>query len=86
MLFLTMVCLTVASALIDFLLVVLRDMVKNFPDMKVILMSATIDTSLFSEYFGGCPIFEVYGRMHAVQEYYLEDCIQVGWLTRLTIE
>ena len=53
------------------------DMVKTFPDMKVILMSATIDTSLFSEYFGGSPVIEVYGRTHPVQEYFLEDCIQM---------
>ena len=59
----------------DFLLVVLRDMVHNFPDLKVILMSATIDTTLFSKYFNGCPVVEVPGRAFPVQEYYLEDCV-----------
>ena len=53
------------------------DMVKVFPEMKVVLMSATIDTSIFSEYFGSCPIIEVYGRTHPIQEYFLEDCIQM---------
>ena len=40
----------------DFLLVVLRDMVQvhTYPDIRVILMSTTIDTSLFSQYFGNC--------------------------------
>ena len=61
----------------DFLLVVLRDMVHTYPDMRVILMSATIDTSLFSSYFGNCPIVEVPGRAFPVQEYFLEDCIQM---------
>ena len=61
----------------DFLLIMLRDMVRAYPQLRVILMSATIDTSLFSEYFGDCKIVEVYGRTHPVQEYYLEDCIQM---------
>ena len=40
-------------------------------------MSATIDTTLFSRYFNDCPIVEVPGRAFPVQEYYLEDCIQL---------
>ena len=51
----------------DFLLVVLRDMVQTFPDMRVVLMSATVDTSMFAEYFGNCQIVEVFGRQHPVQ-------------------
>ncbi|CAL1277874.1 unnamed protein product [Larinioides sclopetarius] len=61
----------------DFIMVVLRDMVRTFPQLRVILMSATIDTTLFQEYFGGCPIIEVSGRTFPVQEYFLEDCIQM---------
>ncbi|XP_014675419.1 PREDICTED: ATP-dependent RNA helicase A-like [Priapulus caudatus] len=61
----------------DFLMVLVKDMAKMYADLRVILMSATIDTSLFSEYFGNCPIMEVYGRSHPVQEYYLEDCVQM---------
>ena len=51
----------------DFLMVVLRDMVNTYKEMKLILMSATIDTSLFVEYFGECYIVEVHGRQHPVQ-------------------
>ncbi|XP_062619282.1 ATP-dependent RNA helicase A-like isoform X1 [Saccostrea cucullata] len=61
----------------DFLLVLLRDMVQAYPQLRVLLMSATVDTTLFSEYFGNCQVVEVYGRTHPVQEYYLEDCIQM---------
>ena len=35
----------------DFILIALRDMSMAFPDLKIILMSATIDTTLFSQYF-----------------------------------
>ncbi|NXR74258.1 DHX9 helicase, partial [Pycnonotus jocosus] len=61
----------------DFLLVVLRDVVQVYPEIRVVLMSATIDTSMFCEYFFNCPIIEVYGRTFPVQDYFLEDCIQM---------
>uniref|UniRef100_A0A8C6T2E8 RNA helicase n=1 Tax=Neogobius melanostomus TaxID=47308 RepID=A0A8C6T2E8_9GOBI len=61
----------------DFLMVVLRDVVQTYPEVRVILMSATIDTSMFREYFFNCPIIEVHGRTFPVQEYFLEDCIQM---------
>lgn len=51
----------------DFLLVVVRDMVHNYPDLRVILMSATIDTTLFSDYFNKCPVLEVPGRAFPVE-------------------
>jgi ATP-dependent RNA helicase A len=58
-------------------MVVLRDMVTTYPDLRIILMSATIDTTLFSEYFGGCPVIEVPGRAYPVKQYFLEDTIEV---------
>ncbi|XP_065505087.1 ATP-dependent RNA helicase A isoform X1 [Caloenas nicobarica] len=61
----------------DFLLVVLRDVVQTYPEIRVIIMSATIDTSMFCEYFFNCPIVEVFGRTYPVQDYFLEDCIQM---------
>ncbi|KAG7157775.1 ATP-dependent RNA helicase A protein-like [Homarus americanus] len=61
----------------DFILIVLRDMVRAFPDLRIILMSATIDISLFSEYFGNPCIIEVEGRAFPVQQYFLEDCIEL---------
>uniref|UniRef100_A0A182QSZ8 RNA helicase n=1 Tax=Anopheles farauti TaxID=69004 RepID=A0A182QSZ8_9DIPT len=61
----------------DFILVVLRDMVHTYPDMRVILMSATIDTSLFARYFGDCPVLEVPGRAFPVEQLFLEDCIEL---------
>ena len=51
----------------DFLLVLLRDMLHAYPQLRVILMSATVDTTLFSDYFGDSKIVEVYGRTHPVQ-------------------
>ncbi|XP_001604965.2 dosage compensation regulator isoform X1 [Nasonia vitripennis] len=61
----------------DFIMVVLRDMIHMYPDLRIILMSATIDTSLFSKYFGDCPVIEIPGRAYPVQQYFLEDCIEM---------
>ncbi|CAG5083323.1 Oidioi.mRNA.OKI2018_I69.PAR.g10347.t1.cds [Oikopleura dioica] len=61
----------------DFLLVVLRDIYAEFPNVRIILMSATIDTSAFSEYFGGAPVVEVSGRTFPVTQYFLEDIVQM---------
>ncbi|OMJ19390.1 ATP-dependent RNA helicase DHX29 [Smittium culicis] len=59
----------------DFLLVVLRKMLRQRNDLKVILMSATIDTSTFSKYFDNCPIIKIPGRTFPVDSYYLEDIV-----------
>ncbi|URE09956.1 HA2 [Musa troglodytarum] len=36
-------------------------------------MSATVDSSLFSRYFGNCPVISAEGRTHPVSTYFLED-------------
>lgn len=51
----------------DFLMVVLKDMVYNYPDLRVIFMSATINTDMFSNYFNHCPVIEVEGRCYPVK-------------------
>lgn len=61
----------------DFIMVVLRDMIHSYPDLRLILMSATIDTTLFSKYFNNCPVIEIAGRAFPVQQYFLEDCIEM---------
>jgi len=56
--------------------VILKDLIKKRPDLKVILMSATLNASKFSEYFGGCAIFEIPGFTFPVTQYYLEDVLE----------
>lgn len=43
------------------------------PKLKVILMSATVDSDLFSRYFGRCPVITAQGRTHPVSTHFLED-------------
>ena len=46
----------------DFLLIILKDLLKRRPSLKLVLMSATLNAERFSEYFGGCPTVSIPGR------------------------
>lgn len=51
----------------DFLMVVLKDMVYHYPDLRVIFMSATINTNMFSSFFNNCPVIDVEGKCYPVK-------------------
>lgn len=51
----------------DFLLGVLRSLMSERPDLRLILMSATINIKLFSDYFSGAPVLQVPGRLFPIQ-------------------
>ncbi|KAI9888926.1 MAG: hypothetical protein M1814_006158 [Vezdaea aestivalis] len=64
----------------DFLLVLLRDVLKRRADLKVILMSATLDAKAFVDYFGGpgnVGQVEIQGRTFPVEDYYLDNILQM---------
>lgn len=64
----------------DFLLIVLKELLLVRTDLKVILMSATVDAERLSAFFGGCPFMSVPGRTFPVTVRYLEDAVeQTGW-------
>ncbi|XP_028276254.1 putative ATP-dependent RNA helicase DHX34 [Parambassis ranga] len=54
----------------DFLLGVLRSLLADRPDLRLILMSATINIKLFSEYFSSAPVLQVPGRLFPIQVIY----------------
>ncbi|MBU2628725.1 MAG: ATP-dependent RNA helicase HrpA, partial [Proteobacteria bacterium] len=56
---------------IDFTLGILRRLVKQRKDLKLIITSATIDTDKFSKAFDNAPIIEVSGRMYPVETLYM---------------
>ncbi|KAL4528705.1 hypothetical protein Ndes2437A_g03253 [Nannochloris sp. 'desiccata'] len=64
-----------------FLIALLKDLLTHrraagFP-LKVILMSATLDSGLLTEYFGGCPVLHAPGRTFPVEQFFLEDAMEV---------
>ncbi|XP_051149601.1 DExH-box ATP-dependent RNA helicase DExH1 [Andrographis paniculata] len=60
----------------DFLLIILRDILTRRPDLRIILMSATINADLFSKYFGNAPTIHIPGFTFPVKEFYLEDVLE----------
>jgi ATP-dependent RNA helicase DHX29 len=62
---------------VDILLVSLRKLLHGSrPDLKVILMSASLDASLFSSYFMDAPVIRVGGKFFPVSTLYLEDLLE----------
>ncbi|RKF62535.1 ATP-dependent RNA helicase DHX29 [Erysiphe neolycopersici] len=61
----------------DFLLIVLKKLLLKRTDLKVILMSATVDAERFSNYLDGAPVLNVPGRTFPVQVKYLEDAVEL---------
>ncbi|KFQ68294.1 Putative ATP-dependent RNA helicase DHX57, partial [Phaethon lepturus] len=67
----------------DFLLLVLKDIMVQRPDLRIILMSATLNAELFSQYFHSCPIINIPGQTLPVDQFFLEDVIA---MTRYVLE
>ncbi|KAI4780472.1 P-loop containing nucleoside triphosphate hydrolase protein [Aureobasidium sp. EXF-3400] len=64
----------------DFLMVLLRDVLQVRKDLKLILMSATLDAQIFKSYFAGkmtVSTIEIEGRTHPVQDVYLDDVLRM---------
>uniref|UniRef100_A0AAY4EE13 ATP-dependent RNA helicase DHX29 n=1 Tax=Denticeps clupeoides TaxID=299321 RepID=A0AAY4EE13_9TELE len=60
----------------DFLLTILKDLVQKRSDLRLILMSATVDCDKFSSYFNRCPVIAIPGRTFPVDVFHLEDIVE----------
>merc|ERR1712142_468862 len=60
----------------DFLIICLKELMKQRKDMKVILMSATLDAEMFSRYFSNAPTVDIPGRLFPVREWLLEEIVE----------
>ncbi|CAB0038307.1 unnamed protein product [Trichogramma brassicae] len=61
----------------DLLLVLLRRAMKENPELKVVVMSATINANLFQDFLG-CKSIEVPGRLFPVKMHFIEDMVKLG--------
>lgn len=59
----------------DFSMCMLKLVLKKRHDLKLILMSATIDSDRLSAYFDNCPTMHIEGLAYPVQPLYLEDVL-----------
>ncbi|XP_004301561.1 PREDICTED: probable ATP-dependent RNA helicase DHX36-like [Fragaria vesca subsp. vesca] len=61
----------------DFLLIVLKDLLPRRRDIRLILMSATLNAELFSKFFGGAPTIHIPGFTYPVRAHFLEDVLEM---------
>lgn len=61
----------------DFLLTTLKRAILRYPHLRLILMSATIESESFSNYFFDCPSLKIAGRMFDVKTFFLEDILVI---------
>lgn len=57
----------------DILMGVLKQVVTKRPDLKIIVMSATLDAGKFQHYFDDAPLMNVPGRTHPVEIFYTPE-------------
>ncbi|CAM9614623.1 unnamed protein product [Pylaiella littoralis] len=67
----------------DFLIIILRDLALQRKDLTLVLMSATLNADLFSNYFSNAPKLNIPGYTFPVEEFYLEDALELT-RTRIT--
>lgn len=56
---------------IDFILGLLKNVLAERPDFKVIISSATINTKIFSQFFDNAPVISIDARIHPVEVFYM---------------
>jgi ATP-dependent RNA helicase DHX57 len=61
----------------DVLMGLLREALETVPHLIVILMSATLDADRFAQYWGNAPTMHIPGRTYPVEDYMLEDVLQL---------
>ncbi|XP_026827375.1 ATP-dependent DNA/RNA helicase DHX36 [Ooceraea biroi] len=59
----------------DFILTLLKLIIPKRTDLKVLLMSATLNAERFSKYYNECPMVHIPGFTYPVEEFYLEDVL-----------
>lgn len=61
----------------DFLLIVLKDLLPRRPDLRLVLMSATLNAQLFSSFFHKAPMAHIPGFTYPVEAHFLEDVLEI---------
>ncbi|XP_047521645.1 ATP-dependent DNA/RNA helicase DHX36-like isoform X1 [Pieris napi] len=62
---------------VDLAMAMLKQILKKRKDLKLILMSATLDAEVLSAYFDDCPVVCIEGLAYPVTDVYLEDILKL---------
>lgn len=57
----------------DILMGLMKNIAERRPDLKIVIMSATLDAEKFQQYFFNAPLLAVPGRTHPVEVYYTRE-------------
>jgi pre-mRNA-splicing factor ATP-dependent RNA helicase DHX15/PRP43 len=57
----------------DILFGLLKEILPRRPDLKVVVMSATLEAEKFQDYFLDAPLIKVPGRLHPVEIFYTQE-------------
>ncbi|MCO5590923.1 hypothetical protein L7F22_044899 [Adiantum nelumboides] len=57
----------------DLLFGLLKEVLRKRPDLKLVVMSATLEAEKFQSYFDGAPLMRVPGRLHPVEVLYTQE-------------
>ncbi|XP_055903366.1 ATP-dependent RNA helicase DHX15 homolog [Eupeodes corollae] len=57
----------------DILMGVLKEVIRQRKDLKLVVMSATLDAGKFQQYFDNAPLMSVPGRTHPVEIFYTPE-------------
>jgi pre-mRNA-splicing factor ATP-dependent RNA helicase DHX15/PRP43 len=58
----------------DILFGLIKEVLRNRKDLKLVVMSATLEAEKFQEYFLEAPLMKVPGRLHPVEVFYTQVC------------
>ncbi|ODM87751.1 putative pre-mRNA-splicing factor ATP-dependent RNA helicase PRP1 [Orchesella cincta] len=58
---------------------VLKEVTKRRKDLKLVIMSATLDAGKFTQYFDSAPLMNVPGRTHPVEIFYTPSQSEIIW-------
>ncbi|KAL0127321.1 hypothetical protein PUN28_005545 [Cardiocondyla obscurior] len=61
----------------DFIITLLKQVIPKRKDLKILLMSATLNAERFSTYYNNCPMIHIPGFTYPVEEFYLEDVLSL---------
>lgn len=57
----------------DILFGLIKEVLRNRKDLKLVVMSATLEAEKFQEYFLDAPLMKVPGRLHPVEVFYTQE-------------
>jgi len=61
----------------DFLLAILASLMTKRKDLKIVLMSATLNADVFANYFNTKCVLQIPGFVHPVEDIFLEDVVKM---------